>query len=128
MIPDARIHYVITEGGGQPNVVPAEAEVWYFVRAPRRSQVEEIYARLLDVAKGAALMTGTTHDVNFLTGCYEVLLNEVLADVMWRNLQKVGAPQFDEADLEFAGKLALTFDENSVANMLKAPISQSCRN
>ncbi|HHX29101.1 MAG: amidohydrolase [Bacillota bacterium] len=121
VIPDARIHYVITEGGGQPNVVPAEAEVWYFVRAPRRSQVEEIYARLLDVAKGAALMTGTTHDVNFLTGCYEVLLNEVLADVMWRNLQKVGAPQFDEADLEFAGKLALTFDENSVANMLRSP-------
>jgi aminobenzoyl-glutamate utilization protein B len=121
VIPNARIHYVITEGGGQPNVVPAEAEVWYFVRAPRRSQVEEIYARLLDVAKGASLMTGTTHDVNFLTGCYEVLLNEALADVMWRNLQKVGAPQFDEADFEFARKLALSFDEGSVENMLRSP-------
>ena len=102
VIPSARIHYVITEGGGQPNVVPAEAEVWYFVRAPHRNQVEEIYERLLDVAKGAALMTGTTYDVNFLTGCYEVLLNEVLADVMWRSLQKVGPPEFDDADHEFA--------------------------
>ena len=55
VIPDARLHYVITEGGGQPNVVPARAQVWYYVRAPRRAQVEEIYDRLMDVAKGAAL-------------------------------------------------------------------------
>lgn len=121
VIPNARVHYVITNGGGQPNVVPAEAEVWYFVRAPHRNEVEEIYERLLDVAKGAAFMTGTTYDVNFLTGCYEVLLNEVLADVMWRSLQKVGAPQFDEADREFAGKLAATFDKGTVENVLRSP-------
>lgn len=121
VIPDARIHYVITDGGGQPNVVPAEAEVWYFVRAPRRSQVEEIYDRLLDVAKGAALMTGTTYDVDFLTGCYEVLLNEALAEVMWRNLQKVGAPKFDDKDHEFARKLAESFDKGAVENFLRNP-------
>ena len=120
VIPSARIHYVITEGGGQPNVVPAEAEVWYFVRAPHRNQVEEIYERLLDVAKGAALMTGTTYDVNFLTGCYEVLLNEVLADVMWRSLQKVGPPEFDDADHEFAKKLAATFDKATVENLFRS--------
>ena len=121
VINSARIHYVITDGGGQPNVVPAEAEVWYFVRAPHRSQVEEIYERLVDVAKGAALMTGTTFDINFLTGCYEVLLNEALADVMWRNLQKVGAPQFDADDLEFARKLAETFDKASLDQMASNP-------
>jgi aminobenzoyl-glutamate utilization protein B len=58
IISNARIHYVITNGGGQPNVVPAEAEAWYFVRAPHRFQVEEIYDRLVDIAKGAALITG----------------------------------------------------------------------
>jgi len=121
VINQARIHYVITKGGGQPNVVPAEAEVWYFVRAPHRNQVEEIYGRLVDVAKGAALMTGTSFDIKFLTGCYDVLPNEALADVMWRNLQKVGAPQFDEADLEFARKLSESFDKESLENMRRSP-------
>lgn len=121
VINTARIHYVITEGGGQPNVVPAEAEVWYFVRAPHRSQVEEIYARLLDVARGAALMTGTTFKENYLTGCYEVLLNETLAEVMWKALQRVGPPKFDEKDLEFARKLAETFDKANLEQMVKSP-------
>jgi len=58
-----RIHYVITDGGLAPNVVPNRAEVWYYVRAPRRFQVEDVYARLLDIARGACLMTGTTHEV-----------------------------------------------------------------
>ncbi len=121
VINDARIHYVITNGGGQPNVVPAEAQVWYFVRAPHRNQVEEIYERLVDVAKGAALMTGTTFDIDFLTGCYECLLNEVLADVMWESLQEVGPPEFDEADLEFAKNLRNTFDQKALESMLKSP-------
>lgn len=121
VINQARIHYVITNGGGQPNVVPAEAEVWYFVRAPHRHQVEEIYERLVDVAKGAALMTGTSYDIEFLTGCYEVLINDVLAEVMWRNLQKVGAPAFDEDDLEFARRLSETFDKGVVENLRKSP-------
>lgn len=121
VINTARIHYVITEGGGQPNVVPAEAEVWYFVRAPHRSQVEEIYARLLDIAKGAALMTGTTYEENYLTGCYEVLLNETLAEVMWKALQRVGPPKFDEKDIEFARKLAETFDKAALEQMMKSP-------
>lgn len=110
VIPSARLHYVITYGGDQPNVVPAEAEVWYFVRAPERAQVEEIFERLVDVAKGASLMTGTTYDVNLLTGCYGVLLNETLADVMWSCLQQVGPPVFDEGDREFAEKLRESFD------------------
>lgn len=121
VINNARLHYVITNGGDQPNVVPAEAEVWYFVRAPHRSQVEEIYARLMDVARGAALMTGTTFDENYLTGCYEVLLNEALAEVMWKALQKVGAPKFDEKDLEFARKLAETFDKANLVEMVRSP-------
>lgn len=128
VIQDARIHYVITEGGGQPNVVPAEAEVWYFVRAPHRNQVEEIYQRLLDVAKGAALMTGTTFEIDFLTGCYEVLLNEVLADVMWEALQKVGAPVFDEKDVDFARALQKTFDESTMDSVRKNPDFQQFKN
>lgn len=121
VISTARLHYVTTRGGDQPNVVPAEAEVWYFVRAPHRNQVEEIYERLVDVARGAALMTGTSFDVNFLTGCYEVLLNEALADVMWRSLQRVGPPEFDEKDMAFARKLAESFDKDNLAQMVRSP-------
>ncbi len=110
VIPDARIHYVITDGGGQPNVVPARAEVWYYVRAPRRNQVEEVYARLLDVAKGAALMTGTAFDVVFLSGCYDVLPNETLGQAAMAWLRQVGAPAFDERDMEFARKIAATVE------------------
>ena len=54
VIPEARIHCVVTSGGQAPNVVPAYAQVWYFVRAPHREQVDEIYGRVLDIAKGAA--------------------------------------------------------------------------
>lgn len=121
VIKDATIHYVITSGGDQPNVVPAFAEVWYFVRAPRRDQVEHIYERLVNVAKGAALMTETTFEIDFLTGCYNVLLNEVLADVMWDCLQKVGPPAFDDKDIEFGKKLAGTFDKTQMENMYKSP-------
>ncbi len=124
IIKDASVHYVITSGGGQPNVVPAFAEVWYFVRAPRRDQVEEIYQRLIDIAKGSALINGTTFEIDFLTGCYNVLLNEVLADVMWDSLQEVGPPQFDEGDLEFAKELAQTFDTSAVKNLHESPIFQ----
>ncbi|MCO5176747.1 MAG: amidohydrolase, partial [Thermomicrobiales bacterium] len=60
VIEKARIHYVITNGGGAPNVVPDEAEVWYFVRAPEREQVEAITARVRKIAEGATLMTETT--------------------------------------------------------------------
>lgn len=124
IIKDATIHYVITNGGGQPNVVPAEAEVWYFVRAPKRRQTEEIYERLVDVAKGAALMTGTTFDIKFLTGCYECLINKTLVDVMWDVMQEIGAPSYDEADLEFARKLSTTFDKGSLDSFKQSPIFQ----
>ena len=60
----ARIHYVITNGGGAPNVVPDDAEVWYFIRSPERHQVDELIERVRKVAEGAAMMTETTLEDN----------------------------------------------------------------
>lgn len=120
VIPDARIHYVITDGGGQPNVVPAKAQVWYYVRAPRRNQVVEIYNRLMDVARGAALMTGTTFEVEFLAGCYDVLPNDTLAQVALECFKELGAPRFDEEDLRFAEEIAKTLDRKQVEDSLRA--------
>lgn len=111
---EARIHSVVTSGGQAPNVVPAYAQIWYFVRAPRRDQVEEIYARMLDIAKGAALMTGTTHDIQFVTGCYDLLPNNRISDLLLAKMQEAGRIEFTEQERAFARQLQSTFPPGSV--------------
>ncbi len=102
----ARLHYVIPHGGGEPNVVPDYAQVWYYVRAPKRREVEQIYNRIVNIAKGACLMTDTTVDFEFLVGCYEMLSNKALSEIMLRNMREVGSPKWSEEDHRFAKKLA----------------------
>ncbi|NJM07143.1 amidohydrolase [Candidatus Gracilibacteria bacterium] len=109
IIPEARIHSVITSGGQAPNVVPAYAQIWYYVRAPRRDQVEAIYARLLDIAKGAALMSGTSFDIDFVTGCYDVLPNNTLGRLMLEKLRTAGPIAFTDEEQAFARELQATF-------------------
>jgi aminobenzoyl-glutamate utilization protein B len=111
---ESRIHSVITSGGQAPNVVPAYAQIWYFVRAPRRDQVDEIYARMLDIAKGAALMSGTTHDIEFITGCYDVLPNDTLSNLLLEKLKEAEGIKFTEQERSFAKELQATFPQGSV--------------
>ena len=105
---DSRIHSVITNGGEAPNVVPPEAEIWYYVRAPKREQVEAIYQRMLDCAKGAALMSGTTYDIEFLTGCYELLPNGVISNIMLEKMEELGGIEFSHDEMAFARELQAT--------------------
>ena len=114
IIQEARIHCVVTSGGQAPNVVPPYAQVWYFVRAPRRDQVDEIYARVLDIAKGAALMSGTTYDIEFITGCYDLLPNSVMSDLLLAKLQEVGGMTFTPQEIAFAEQLQGTFPAGAV--------------
>jgi aminobenzoyl-glutamate utilization protein B len=111
---ESRIHCVVTSGGQAPNVVPAYAQVWYFVRAPHREQVDEIYARMLEIAQGAALMSGTTHDIEFITGCYDLLPNNTLSDLLLAKMQEVDDLKFTEQERAFAKKLQDTFPAGSV--------------
>jgi aminobenzoyl-glutamate utilization protein B len=120
IIEKARIHYVITDGGGEPNVVPAHAQVWYYVRAPERAQVEEIYAWLIDIARGAALMTQTTFEYRFLAGCYNYLPNQSLNRLIHRTMERVGPNKWTEEELEFARKLNESFPAGQKAASLKA--------
>ncbi len=119
IIQEARIHCVITDGGKAPNVVPPYAQVWYYVRAPNREQVDHIYSRVLDIAKGAALMTGTTFDIDFLTGCYDVLPNDIIGDVLLEKLKKAGAPKFTDQEKDVARKLQETFPPGAIEKSLK---------
>jgi aminobenzoyl-glutamate utilization protein B len=102
VIQEARIHSVIEDGGGQPNVVPAYARSWYYVRAPERQQVEHIYNWILRIADGADLMTETTHEIEFNTGCYNTLRNETLAKLLVSNMREIGTPTYSEEELAFA--------------------------
>ena len=102
---DTRIHYVITNGGGQPNVVPPEAEVWYYLRANRHADVERYFERLKKIAEGAALMTETTWDLRIDSDAHEVLPNHALALLLDRNLRYVGPPKFNEEETAFARKV-----------------------
>jgi aminobenzoyl-glutamate utilization protein B len=102
---DARIHYVITDGGGQPNVVPPTAEVWYYLRADTHAYVEEILSRVLDIARGAELMTHTTAHPRFDSDSFELLPNRELSVLLQRHLERVGPPRFDQADTAFAREM-----------------------
>ena len=112
--PESRIHSVVTSGGQAPNVVPAYAQVWYFVRAPKRDQVEEMYRWMQDIAQGAALMSGTRHEIELITGCYDLLPNAVLSDLLYEKMTQAGMPRFNDQEREFAKALQATFPDGSV--------------
>ncbi len=119
VVDSARIHYTITNAGGAPNIVPKEAESWYFVRAPRRKDVEEITERLFKVAKGAAMMTETTVDFEVIGGCYEMLPNKVLFDLTHKNMLEIGVPSYTEEELDFAKTIQESLDPNMVEGEVK---------
>jgi aminobenzoyl-glutamate utilization protein B len=119
IIEKARVHYITEEGGGQPNVVPAYARTWFYVRAPERDQVDYIYNWVLEIADGADKMARTTHDVEFLTGCYNTLPNTVLSELVVRNMREIGAPVHDDEDIEFAEKLNESIDRDQKINGLR---------
>jgi len=109
IIEKARIHYVITNGGMAPNVVPAEATVWYFIRAPQNDQLEELFARVKKCAEGAAHMTETTHEVELGNALANVLSNKTLEKVLEIAMKQAGPPKWTEEDHAFAREIAKTF-------------------
>ncbi|KAA0942092.1 amidohydrolase [Sporosarcina sp. ANT_H38] len=112
IIPEARVHYAVTNSGGiSPNVVQAEAEVLYFVRAPRVSQTEEVYQRICDIARGAALMTGTEVEIDFGSALSDVIPNITLERMMHDNFIALGVPQHNDDELQFAEKIRKTLSE-----------------
>ena len=111
VIEKARLHYIIEDGGGQPNVVPGYARSWYYVRAPEREEVEYIYNRVMQIADGADKMAMTNHKVEFLTGCYNLIPNKTLSDLVVCNMREIGAPAHSDEEKDFAGKLISSIPE-----------------
>ncbi|MGC9468436.1 MAG: amidohydrolase [Anaerolineae bacterium] len=105
VVQETRMHYVIEEGGHEPNVVPDYARSWYYVRAPERDLVNRYYDWVLRIAEGADLMAGTTHKVRFLTGAHNTIPNRALAELVTNNMRQIGAPTYTEEELTFAAEL-----------------------
>lgn len=114
VIPDVRIHYAITNSGGfSPNVVQPKAEVLYLIRAPKTPDVQETYERVNDIARGAALMTGTKVEIEFIKACSNFVMNNVLADGIQANMENIGCPELTEEELAFAKEIRASLEKQS---------------
>ncbi|MDR1732192.1 MAG: amidohydrolase [Synergistaceae bacterium] len=109
VIQEARIHYAITNAGGfSPNVVQPAADVLYLIRAPKTPQVEEIYARVNKIAQGAALMTETELEIQFIKACANIVPNKTLSKVLYDNLLDQKLPDYTAEERRFADDVAKT--------------------
>jgi len=119
IIQDARVHYVIEKGGAQPNIVPEYARSWFYVRAPERGQVEYIYNWVMEIAEGAAKMTRTEVEVEFLEGMHELIPNKTIAELIVKNMRAIGLPKYSDEDMRFASEISKTIPSESKAQELK---------
>ena len=105
---DSRIHYVITKGGLAPNVVPDEAEVYYYVRHPKRQMVEKLFNRVVKAAKGAAMGTETTVSFEVMHGNYSLMPNDTLQKIMHEKLSARGGITYSSIENKFANTIYQT--------------------
>jgi len=110
----SRVHYVITRGGEAPNVVPAFAEVYYYIRHPEMDVVKDLFNRVTKAAEGAALGTGTTMDYEVIHGVYNLLPNQILSTNLYENLKTVGGVTYDKTEEDFALKIFPSLNRKDV--------------
>ncbi len=124
-----RIHYVITRGGEAPNVVPDFAEVYYYARHKTRAEVTNVFDRIVNAAKGAALGTGTEMEYEMIGGTHELLFNDVLQPMVHKNLQSIGGYQYTAEEKVFAKKIAESLGEPLDVQFVEgvAPYSESAK-
>ena len=106
---ESRIHYVITNGGKAPNVVPDFAEVFYYVRNPDRAIVDSLFQRVVKAADGAAIGTETKMAFEIISGSHDLLINKTLATSMQSNLEKVGGVIYTDEEVLFGKQLQKSF-------------------
>ena len=118
MTDDCRIHYAITDAGGvSPNVVQANAAVLYMVRANKVADSVKLQARVDDIARGAALMTGTDFERVFIDGTAELLPNFCIEGALYRNLEEIGVPAYTEEDRRLASALKASYPGSGIAGV-----------
>lgn len=125
MIDQARIHYAYADAGGTaPNVVQDYSRIKYEVRAPKVAQVKELFARVVNVAKGAALMTGTKMNYEITMAFSDYTTNDALATIADTALQAVGPPKWTEEDYALAKEYLRSYDASTLKE-IKATLAAS---
>lgn len=127
-----RSHYVITNGGDQPNVVPSNASVWYYFRELDYEHIRELREIGDTIAGGAATMTNTTVTSRVLGSAWPVHFNKAVAEAMYENIKQVGLPQWSEADQTLAKAIQKEL-KSTVRGLeteikpLRGPVSEEAR-
>jgi aminobenzoyl-glutamate utilization protein B len=114
---DTRIHYIVTKGGVAPNVVPDLSQLFLMARNPSGQTLAGIWPRILDIAKGAALMTGTTVDVKIINADSNIIGNAPLATDAQKNLEEVGGYTMTPEQKDFSLKLQKTLGTETVPSL-----------
>ena len=131
MIDAARVHGAITNSGGiAPNVIPAEAQILYAIRAPKVTQVKKLYERMCDIAKGAALITGTTVDIKQVAAYSNVIGNETLEEVMDKHLDHFIPIGYTEEEIAYAKKfqeVVTELDKEGLKDMIAHVVEKDRR-
>ncbi len=109
---ESRMHYVITKGGLAPNVIPEEAEVYYYIRHPDKDIVEELFLRVIKAAEGAAMGTETQMSYEVMHGNYSLMPNDTLQKIMHKNLENRGGIKYSDAETEYAKTIMKSFIDN----------------
>jgi aminobenzoyl-glutamate utilization protein B len=120
--PSVRMHYVFKRGGDVPNVVPAEASVWIWLRDSKRSGVAVLQKRINDIARGAAMMAGVESNIKLLSGDYDLLVNEAGAKVLQVNLETLGPIMYTPGEIEFANRIMKEYGNETEAKGLNGDI------
>lgn len=125
----ARIHYVYKNAGEVPNVVPAEASVWLWIRDSKRTGVKIIEQRMREMAEGAAKMAGVRYDIKLQTGDYELLINETGAKALQKNMEWLGPIEYTAAEKKFADDImkAAGKEAKGLSGAIK-PLEQTIEN
>lgn len=119
VIQDARLHYAITNTGGvSPNVVQADAETVHYVRAPEMSAVNSIYERVCNIARGAALMTDTSVEIEIIKATSNTIINSTLNRVMDQVYSELGEISYNADDYEYANKYMETLSEEDIKHVI----------
>jgi aminobenzoyl-glutamate utilization protein B len=100
--PTYRAHRTITIGGIQPNIIPDTGQIWWFVRDASMPAAKSTYDKLVKIAEGAALMTGTTYDVQYAASAWPQLGSKTIAEAIQKNIDTVGMPKWSEEEQKFA--------------------------
>ncbi|OAI51421.1 amidohydrolase [Planctomyces sp. SCGC AG-212-M04] len=122
---ETRIHHVITAGGGAPNVVPDEAEIYYYVRHPKSMTVKQLYARVVKCAEGAALATETRLEIKNEGGIAEILPNGPMSQAVLKNLKDLNKIEYTAKDIEFAARLAETLEKPEPVDRIRGVIDRT---